>query len=53
MKAKWHSYRVTNPGGVRLFIRDTCVFVKEWGNAGPYIGMHPFGDDSRVSGARI
>jgi hypothetical protein len=53
-KSKWRSYRVESCGGLRLFIKDSVVRVKEWGSAGPYVNAQPFGDLSRANGgARI
>lgn len=53
MKAKWHSFRIDAPGGIRLYVKDTAVRVKEWGSTGPYVNAAPFGDQSRIAGARI
>jgi len=53
MKAKWHSYRIVAPGGIRLYVKDTAIRLKEWGSMGPYLNVAPFGDNSRVAGARI
>jgi hypothetical protein len=53
-KAKWHRFRIDADGtGVRLYQKDSVVRVKEWGSAGAYLNMSPFGDDSRVSGAKM
>jgi len=53
MKAKWHRYRVTSVAGIRLYVKDTVVRLKEWGSTGPYLNAQPFGDLSRASGARM
>jgi hypothetical protein len=54
MKAKWHRYRVDGGvPGIRLYVRDTIVRVKEWGSIAPYVSAQPFGDLSRAAGARI
>lgn len=52
-KAKWRSYRVESCRGLRLFIKDCSVFAKAWGDPGAYRSFQPFGDLSRISGARI
>ena len=54
MKAKWHSFRLEGAGpGVRLYQKDTVFRAKEWGSAGPYVNIQPFGGASRASGARM
>jgi hypothetical protein len=52
-KAPWRSYQVTSTLGVRLFVRDIVVRVKNWGDPGPFRRPAPFGDFSREVGARI
>ena len=52
-KAKWHSFRLESAAGVRLYQKDTVIRAKEWGSAGPYANVQPFGDESRASGARM
>ena len=52
-KAKWRKYRLTSTGGMRLFLRDTSIPVKAWGDTGPFRPMQPFGEISRAAGARI
>lgn len=52
-KASWRSYQVTSTLGVRLFVRDIVVRVKNWGDPGPFRRPAPFGDYSRQVGARI
>lgn len=56
-KAKWHSYSITCSTGVRLFLKDCEVRVKNWTDKGQYPSsfqsMHPFGEVSRIAGARI
>jgi len=55
-KSKVSSYRietVTGLPGIRVFQRDLEIRVKGWGMPGPYQSFRPFGDESRVSGARI
>lgn len=54
MKGKQFSYRVTSPSGVRLYINDCELGLREWGSAGGYQRVRPFGDVSRNDlGARI
>lgn len=56
-KAKWRSYSITSTGGIRLFLKDCEVRVKNWTDKGQYPSSfqshHPFGDESRISGAKI
>jgi hypothetical protein len=53
-KAGWRRYQITAPTGMRLFVRDTFVWVRPWGSAtAEYIKAQPFGDNSRQWGARI
>lgn len=56
-KAKWRQFHITSTGGLRLFLKDCEVRVKEWTDKGNYPSgfqsHRPFGDDSRESGARI
>jgi hypothetical protein len=56
-KAKWRSYSVTAANGLRLFVKDTEVRVKNWSDKGVYPAQfesaHPFGDESRARGASI
>lgn len=53
MKALAVSYRLTSPAGFRVFAKDLTVNVKAWGSPGPFVAKQPFGDVSRVVGARI
>lgn len=57
MKAKWRRYAIESPSGLRLYIKDCEVRVKNWTDKGNYPSafqiFHPFGDESRASGARI
>lgn len=53
MKGKLFQYQLTSPAGFRLFLKDCEVRVKQWGDPGPYRVVHPFGDYSRQTGARI
>jgi hypothetical protein len=52
-KGKLFSYSLTSSAGFRLYQRDCEIRVKGWGDAGPYRVMQPFGDLSRLNGARI
>lgn len=52
-KAKWRNYTVTSTLGVRLFVKDTAFRIGGWGRSGPWTEVRPFGDQSRVVGARI
>jgi hypothetical protein len=56
-KAKWRSYSIVSSTGLRLFLKDCEVRVKNWTDKGNYPASfqsyHPFGDESRVYGARI
>jgi hypothetical protein len=40
------------PAGARIYLRDSIVNVGEWGRQGSYLAARPFGEVSRVSGAR-
>ena len=53
MKGKFVKYSLVSVNGIRLFQRDTSVSVKPWGDPGPYLQKQPFGDLSRINGARI
>jgi hypothetical protein len=56
-KAKWRSYSIISGTGLRLFLKDCEVRAKNWTDKGNYPAAfqsyHPFGDESRVYGARI
>jgi len=52
MKALAVSYRATSPAGFRVFQKDMVVNAKAWGS-GAFIPKQPFGDLSRMNGARI
>lgn len=56
-KAKWRSYSITCSTGVRLYLKDCEVRVKNWTDKGQYPSsfqsMHPFGEVSRLTGAKI
>ncbi|HLZ39393.1 MAG TPA: hypothetical protein VKQ11_00430 [Candidatus Sulfotelmatobacter sp.] len=52
-KSRWKQYSVTSAKGVRLFVKDTNLRIKPWGSPGPFVGAAPFGDFSRIIGARI
>lgn len=56
-KAKWRSYSITCSTGVRLYLKDCEVRVKNWTDKGQYPSsfqsMHPFGEVSRIKGAAI
>jgi hypothetical protein len=54
MKGKYAKYRIVGPStGIRLFQRDVTVRCRGWGETGPYKIIQPFGDLSRINGARI
>jgi hypothetical protein len=53
VKGKLHSFRVESALPLRLFVKDTEVWFKPWGDAGPYRVAKPFGDAHRLAGARI
>lgn len=54
MKGKYAKYRIVGPStGIRVFQRDLNIRAKGWGDTGPYKVIQPFGDLSRVNGARI
>lgn len=52
-KCKLSQYFVTSCTPFRLFVKDSELRVKEWGNSGPFQVMKPFGDLSFEKGARI
>jgi hypothetical protein len=56
-KAKWRTYSITCPSGVRLYLKDCEVRAKNWTDKGNYPSAFtshtPFGEISRVYGARI
>lgn len=56
-KAKWRSYHISCSTGLRLYLKDCEVRVKNWTDKGQYPSSfqskQPFGDESRLSGARI
>lgn len=56
-KAKWRSFHITSSTGLRLYLKDCEVRVKNWTDKGQYPSSfqshHPFGDESRISGAKI
>ena len=51
-KSRFYKWSLTG-GPFRLFVRDVEVLVKQWGSEGPYQVLRPFGDLSRLNGARI
>lgn len=53
MKGKFSQYALSSASPFRLFVKDCEVRVKPWGEQGPYQIKNPFGDVSRVAGARI
>jgi len=53
MKGKYATYGLRSPAGFRLFQKDSEIRVRDWGSPGPYQVKLPFGDVSRISGARI
>jgi hypothetical protein len=53
MKALAVKYTLTSPAGFRVFVKDLSVNAKAWGSPGPFMPKKPFGDNSRVVGARI
>lgn len=53
LKCKLGQYSVTSCTPFRLFVKDSEMRVKEWGNPGPYQVVRPFGDISFEKGARI
>jgi hypothetical protein len=53
MKALAVAYRLTSPAGFRVFQKDLTVSAKAWGSPGPFTPKQPFGDTSRIVGARI
>ncbi len=52
-KARQSEYKLTSTLGARLFVKDTVVRVRGWGDTGMWRDTHPFGDLSRAMGARI
>jgi len=52
-KAKQFEYVFSSANPFRLFLQDSVVRAKGWGDGGPYRELRPFGDDSFTSGARI
>jgi len=52
-KFRWAEYSAISTAGFRVFERDMEIRVKAWGSTGPYNIVRPFGDVSRVAGARI
>jgi hypothetical protein len=56
-KAKWRRYSITSSSGLRLYLKDCEVRAKNWTDKGNYPSafqsFNPFGDESRLSGARI
>ncbi len=54
MKGKYAKYRIVGPStGIRIFQKDLTVRCRGWGDKGPYRVLQPFGDLSRINGARI
>ena len=52
-KSRTYQYSATSSAGFRVFQRDLVVNVKPWGTGEGYQAVRPFGDVSRISGARI
>ena len=52
MKGKSFQYSLTSGEDFRLYVRDSSCSVKQWGASGEYTNAQPFGDVSRLSGAR-
>ena len=56
-KSKWKSYSITSSQGIRLYLKDCEVRVKNWTDKGNYPSAFtshmPFGAESRMVGARI
>lgn len=56
-KAKWRSFHIASSSGLRLYLKDCEVRVKNWTDKGQYPSsfqsQHPFGEQSRIVGARI
>lgn len=52
-KGRWYQYSFTSPAPFRLFLRDCEVHIRAWGAPGPYQVVRPFGDVSRLTGARL
>ncbi len=52
-KFRWAEYSAVSSSGFRVFERDMEIRVKAWGSSGPYSTVRPFGDVSRIAGARI
>ncbi len=53
VKGKLFTYSLTSSAGFRVFERDCEIRAKQWNEAGPYGVANPFGDVSRLAGARI
>jgi hypothetical protein len=49
-KSRFYTPELTSDQPFRLFLRDCEVRVKQWGSAGPYQTVKPFGDVSRTKG---
>jgi hypothetical protein len=52
LKGKLFKYTLSSPAGFRLFQKDSEVRVHSWAG-GDYLVRQPYGDTSRVYGARI
>lgn len=52
LKGKLFKYILQSDSPFRLFQRDSEIRVHAWGG-GDYVVKHPFGDVSRINGARI
>lgn len=52
-KSQWRKYQIVSVRGVRLFVKDTAVYVGAWGRSDAMKVAQPFGDESRRIGARI
>lgn len=52
LKGRAWSYRFSG-GPFRLFVKDCEVGIKAFGSVDPFVVKNPFGDVSRVAGARI
>lgn len=50
---KVFKYTLTSDIGFRLYVRDCEVRCRQFGAPGPYLPITPFGDISRIGGARI
>lgn len=53
VKGRYVQYMVESSEGCQVYQKDTEFRVKQWGDGGAYVTARPFGDVSRVSGARI